>query len=78
MKKIITLSMFALSLCCFCLADGLPISDVIKEARDKATVSETVNTEEKEELSNNNNSQVSKQDIKDNVTDTLDDLKNVN
>lgn len=78
MKKIITLSMFALSLFSFCFADGLPISDVIKEARDKTTVSETVNTEAKDETTNTDNSQVSKQDIKDNVTDTLDDLKKVN
>ena len=78
MKKIITLSMFALSLCGFCLADGLPISDVIKEARDNAIISKTVNKEVKDETTTTDKSDVSKQDIKDNVTDTLDDLKKVN
>ena len=78
MKIIILLSIFSLFLSNLCFADGLPISDVIKEARDKATVSESVNTEEKDKTYNDDKTQVSKQVIKDNVTETLDDLKEVN
>ena len=78
MKIIVLLSIFSLFLSNFCFADGLPISDVIKEARDKASVSETVNTAEKDKTSNLDKTQVSKQEVKDNVTETLDDLKEVN
>lgn len=76
MKKIIALLIFTLLFGSFCFADGLPVSDVIKEAREKANISKTT-TDTKKETSNVDN-EASKQEIKDNVTNTLDDLTKVN
>lgn len=77
MKIIILFSIFSLFFSNHCFADSLPISDIIKEAREKATLNKTINTS-KNETSDVDKTKISKQEIKENVTETLDDLKKVN
>ena len=78
MKKFIYFSIITMSLFNFCLAHGLELSDVIKQARDEAKIEKI---ETKTNVTNKATSACSdstKESIKNNVSSTLNEVKNTN